>query len=56
MCIVEAKIRSVVLGSEGSGNLCSNDDIDTWTNGIEGTHNEGVANPCFCTVMLCNIQ
>ena len=56
MCIVEAKIRSIVLGSKGGCNFSGNDDIDTWTNGIKGTQADSIANPGFCTVMVCNID
>ena len=56
MCIVEAKIRSIVLGSKGSCNFSGNDDIDTWTNGIKGTQADSIANSGFCTVMIYNID
>ena len=50
MSVVETKVGLVMVGAEGSSNLCSNDDIDARTDRVEDTHPDSIEHPALSGV------
>ena len=48
--VVETKVGLVVLGTKGSSNLCSNDDIDARTDRVEDAHPDSIEQPAQSVV------
>ena len=50
MGVVQTKVSLLMPGPEGRGNLSSDDDVDTRTDGVQGAHPDGEAEPSSCGV------